>query len=74
MMHDGWGGMWFGPLFMWLPLILLIVAIIFIVRLYGGNDRRTTNRPTPRQILDERLANGDIDQAEYQARREALDG
>ena len=59
---------------MWVPLILLIAAMIFIVRLLGGNNGKSAYRKTPRQILDERLASGEIDQVEYEARRKALNG
>jgi putative membrane protein len=80
MMHDwgfgwGWGGgMFFGPLFMIAVPVLTIVLIVALVRwLNGGRDTpgiRLT--PTPRDILDERFAKGEIDRDDYEARRKAL--
>jgi putative membrane protein len=37
----------------------------------GGGEHRG---PTPREILDERFARGEIDEEEYRRRRAALDG
>jgi putative membrane protein len=66
--HDdlGWGG--------WLLMTLLMVVfwalVIFAVAaLFRGAG---SSRLTPDQILDERFARGEIDAADYQARRDAL--
>jgi putative membrane protein len=79
MMHDwytGWGGMGFGPLFMIVPLILLIALIVILVRWLGGGrgDGARERTRSPREILDERLARGEIDHEEYQSRRKLIDG
>lgn len=74
-MHDwgmgwGWGGMWLGPLFMIVPLALLIALIVVLVRwLGGGSDDGGRRVRTARDILDERYARGEIDREEYQRRR-----
>lgn len=72
--HDwmgwGWGGMWLGPLFMIIPLALLIVAIVASVRWMGvGSGNGGGRVRTARDILDERYARGEIDREEYQRRR-----
>lgn len=78
MMHDwytGWGGMGFGSIFMIFPLLLLIALAVVVVRWMGGGqgDGPRERARSPREILDERLAKGEIDQEEYQSRRKLLD-
>lgn len=78
-MHDwmgwGWGGMWFGPLFMLIPLALLIAAIVLLVRWMGGGSGDGGGRVrTAREILDERYARGEIEREEYQRRRDDIGG
>lgn len=75
-MHDwgwGWGGMVFGPLLMIAWLALLVVVIVLVVRwLGGGSFGMGSPHRTPREILDERFAKGEIDQDEYEKRRKTL--
>jgi len=75
MWHDrGWdGGDWVG---MGLLMVLFWGAVVF-----GGfwlvSRLRAVQPQTPssaRQILDDRLARGEIDAEEYRARRDVLDG
>jgi len=79
MMHDwgygwGWGGgMFFGPLFMVAGPLLLIVLIVILVRWLTNSRQSASCRvPTPREILDERFARGEIQRDEYEERRKAL--
>ncbi len=79
MMHDwytGWGGMGLGSIAMILPLLLLVALVVIVVRwLASGNaDRAGTAARSPREILDERFARGEIDDEEYQSRRKQLEG
>jgi putative membrane protein len=75
MMYDwgpGWSGMFFGPLFMIALVVLSVVLVVAVVRwLTGDNSPRDGGR-TPREILDERFAKGEIDREDYEARRKAL--
>ena len=78
MMNDwgmGWGGggMWVGPLF-WIGLLVIGVIVVISVsrRLNSGRDVPGTRLGTPRGILDERFAKGEIEREEYEARRKAL--
>ena len=79
-MHDwgtgwGWGGMWLGPLFMIVPLALLVALVVVLVRwLGGGSDDGGRRMRTARDILDERYARGEIDREEYQRRRNDIAG
>ena len=66
----GWGG--------WLLMVLAMVAfwtlVVFaVVTLFRGSKPAAARR-TPEQILDERFARGEIEEVEYQARRDALHG
>ncbi len=79
-MHDwgtgwGWGGMWLGPLFMIVPLALLVALMVVLVRWLGGsNDDGGQRVRTARDFLDERYARGEIDREEYQRRRNDIAG
>jgi putative membrane protein len=76
MMYDwgpGWGGMLFGPLVMIALVVLSVVLIVAVMRWLSGerSSPRDSSR-TPRDILDERFAKGEIDREDYEARRKAL--
>lgn len=68
-------GMWMGPMMwlMWLPSILLLAALIgfgvWAVRRFTERGPRTSAR----QILEERLARGEIDTEEFERRLRALE-
>jgi putative membrane protein len=67
--------MWLGPLFMVLPLALLVALIVLLVRWLGGGSGGADGRVrTARDILDERYARGEIDREEYQRRRDDIAG
>jgi putative membrane protein len=74
---SGWGFalMNLSMLLFW---ILLIVAGVVLVRYLGGHDHpvadRTPSGATPEQILAERFARGEIDEAEYRRRLDTLQG
>lgn len=75
-MHEwmgwGWGGMWFGPLFMLAVLALLVAFVVALVRWFGS-DRAAPSAPrSAREILDERHARGEIDREEYLRRRDDM--
>ena len=79
MMHDWWGGpgMVFGPLLMllWFGLLVWIAALIVRAVMSRGTGSAASPSyvgPTARQILDERFARGEIDEAEYTARHRVL--
>jgi putative membrane protein len=77
MMYDwgpGWGGMFFGPLGM-IALVVLSVGVIVAALSWLTSERsssRAVGSRTPREILDERFAKGEIDREDYDARRKAL--
>jgi len=76
MMHDwGTGGFWLMPLVMLAWFVLMVVVIVLLVRwLGGGPGVKNASSRTPRDILDERYASGEIDQKEYLQRKKDIRG
>jgi len=74
-MMDGSGG---NSMWIWFILILVGLLLLGYVAVRVGGPGRSNSGPsvperrTARQILDERYANGEIDEQEYRKRREAL--
>ena len=58
---------WFAPIW-----ILFWVAVVVLVLRFSPWRRRCDRRPDARAILAERFARGEIDAAEYAARRDVL--
>jgi putative membrane protein len=79
MWWDGGGyGMFFGPLFIILTLVVVIGAIVVLVQWLGA-PRQWMQPPqhlppgrTPLDILKERFARGEIDSQEFEERRRVL--
>jgi putative membrane protein len=69
--HDMMGG-WFGGVLMMLLMLALVVgAVVLALRLLGyAPAGRSSGRAL--DILNERFARGEIDRAEYEDRRRAL--
>lgn len=81
--HHHWGAPWhgwfIGPFMVMLFVAVVVVALVLLMRWLGGNDPASpwTHRAPPgRQPLDilkERFAKGEIDKAEFEERRRALE-
>jgi putative membrane protein len=67
----GWGGGVFGGVVLLILLVLAVVGVVALVRAGQGRSLTLGRRP-PEQLLDERLARGDIDVEEYTRRRNLL--
>ena len=67
---DGFG-MGIGGGFMWLIWIVLILVVAWA--LGGLRTGREPGEKSPRELLDQRFARGEIDEEEYRKRRGALD-
>jgi len=68
-----WGWMMFGGAHMmifWLVALLLIVALLKWLR--QGSDGEGSKDRTPRELLDERYARGEIDRETYLRMKEDL--
>lgn len=72
-MHEWGSGMWIammlGVLIFW---CLVIAGVVWLVREVTGGARRRQEREDPLDILQRRLADGDISVEEYERRRAAL--
>ncbi len=62
--------MYFGPLMMVAFIVLCFAMMWFMM---GGARRHRAGGGYPLEILKERLARGDINQAEYEERRRILE-
>jgi putative membrane protein len=79
MWHGAWGFWPAGGLLGLLVVVLLVAGIVSMVAFLTRSSRRAPPPPTPPadsalQILRERFARGEIDQAEFEERRRALGG
>jgi putative membrane protein len=64
---------WFGGIGMLVLMALVLAALVALVVVLVRRAPQPTNPDdTARRILDERYARGDIDQDEYQRRRDTL--
>ncbi len=65
-MHNyGWG---FGMGFGWLVPILLIVLVVYFI----NKNKNEKNELSAGDILDKKYANGEIDEKEYERKKEVL--
>ncbi len=74
-MWDGhWGWMFIGPLMMIVFVAAVVVLVVLALRWIsgGGPHAAAQAAKTPLDILKERFARGDIDNAEYEERRRLL--
>lgn len=77
MMGWGWGGGWgwFGIVHMVLWWFLIILGIVVLAKwLFGGGGNRASGEDRSLSILRERYARGEIDKAEFDARKRDLGG
>lgn len=70
----GWGGMGLGPLFVIGLVLVVILVFAYYPRQSNDRDGPKVLLRTPREILDERFAKGEIEREEYTSRRDALIG
>lgn len=71
---NGWDGgwMWLWGTLMMLTWVAIIVAAVWLLLRSGRGGRRTQGSERAREILDERLASGEITPEEYRERRDML--
>ena len=73
-MHDG-GGWWVVMMLAMLLFWALVIAgVVWLVRAGGLGDRSGGRTKGAMELLDERLAAGDISIEDYERRREILAG
>jgi len=66
-----WHNMGFGGGFMWFFWLLIIVAIVMLVKA-NGNDVSTSQNESALDLLEKRYARGEIDEDEFQHRKQEL--
>lgn len=72
--HDGWFGMIFGPLMMLVFIGLAAAVVVLVVRwIGGGSGGGLPGSNQALSVLEERFARGEIDKAEFEERRRALE-
>ena len=65
---------------LWLPMMIAMIALLGAIALAvfrlaaAQTDGESRDREPPREILDARLARGEIDVAEYENLRKAIEG
>jgi putative membrane protein len=77
MWEGGWGMMVFGPLMMIVFIGAIVLLVVLAIRWLGASGHLPSAHGgiasrTPLEILQERLAKGEIDVAEFEERRRAL--
>jgi len=76
-MMGGWGGGWFGMIFMTAFWILLIIGLIYLIKWLvvstRSKDSLSSGGSQALEILKERYARGEIDQKEFEEKKRALD-
>jgi putative membrane protein len=75
-MMGGWGMGWFGGIFMIVFWILILVGIVFVIRwlvqVTGKKDESGQRGSRAMDILKERYARGEIDEAQFKAMKQNL--
>lgn len=71
-MMTGWGGMFLGPVIMIGILALIIYAIVVLVRYFTSGESQVHSKNRALSILEERFASGEIDEDEFEKRRNKL--
>jgi len=65
-----WMGYHYGP-FMWIVPILVIVGVVMLISRLTSSERHVAGN-TALDVLAQRFANGEIDEAEYLEKRNVL--
>lgn len=66
------GHLFFGGGFMWILWLLLLAGVVFLFMGMTRSDNKA-DKETPLEILKKRYARGEIDEEEYERRRNDLD-
>lgn len=71
---SGYGGYWFFGMMLLRGLFYVAVAILIykLIKSYTGNAKQNRSSEDALEILNQRLARGEIDEDEYKRKREIL--
>lgn len=67
-----WYGMIFGPIMMIFFIVLTVLIVAWVLRALGLGWHSGAEGKTPLDTLKDRFARGEIDQAEYEKRKQLL--
>jgi len=67
-----WHNMGFGGGFMWFFWLLIIVAVVMLFKAGGQDDAPSDQSETALDLLEKRYARGEVDEDEFQRRKQAL--
>lgn len=71
-MRDGVDGMFFGGGYMWILWLILLVVVVYVLKdLVVGNSGRSSEDDAL-EILRQRYARGEIDEQEFEQRKQEL--
>ena len=73
MMGWGWLAMVLGLLAMLVFIVAVVLGVVWLVRDHGGSTRRGTERETPLETLQQRMAAGEISHDEYERMKQTLE-
>lgn len=73
MMEGGSGLGMFMMGLIWLLILALIVTLIWFLIRKGSNSKSQPKEALPQEILNKRYARGEIDEEEYQRKKEEID-
>ncbi len=71
-MHSGADGLFFGGGFMWILWIILAVILVFVLMDFVGSANRRGKDDDALEILKQRYARGEIDEQEFEKRKNEL--
>ncbi len=69
-----WYGMFFGPIMMIVFVAVAVLVVAWALRAFGPDWQSGAKAKTPLDILKDRFARGEIDQADYEKRKQLLSG
>ena len=67
------GGMFFGGgILMWVFWLVILVVLVYVVKDIFGSANQNSSSDNALSILKERFARGEIDEAEFERRKQQL--
>ncbi len=67
------GGMFFGGgILMWFFWLVLLVVLVYVLKDIFGSTSRNSSSDEAMEILKQRFARGEIDEAEFEQRKKLL--
>jgi len=72
-MYGHTGGMFFGGgILMWLFWLVLLVVLVYVLKDIFGSVNKPSSPDEAMEILKQRFARGEIDEAEFEQRKKQL--